>query len=294
MSFTAKDVMKLREQTGVGMMDCKKALTEADGDMEQAVEILRKKGMATSAKRADKIASQGVVSACIKGNVGVLVEVNCESDFVARGEQFKSFVDKIAEYIVANDVEDVAAVVAANQDLLHETIAKIGEKIEVRRFVKYVTDGAHKVDSYIHMGGKIGVLVEMDAQASDELIHDVALQIAAANPKYVTSAEVPAEEVEHEKEILKAQALNEAKPKPLNIIEKMIEGRIHKFYKEVCLVEQPFVKDADKTVAQLLKERGGVTVVKFTRYTMGEGLEKKQEDLAAEVEAQINKAKSGN
>ena len=129
MSFTAKDVMKLREQTGVGMMDCKKALTEADGDMEQAVEILRKKGMATSAKRADKIASQGVVSACIKGNVGVLVEVNCESDFVARGEQFKSFVDKIAEYIVANDVEDVAAVVAANQDLLHETIAKIGEKI---------------------------------------------------------------------------------------------------------------------------------------------------------------------
>ena len=205
MSFTAKDVMKLREQTGVGMMDCKKALTEADGDMEQAVEILRKKGMATSAKRADKIASQGVVSACIKGNVGVLVEVNCESDFVARGEQFKSFVDKIAEYIVANDVEDVAAVVAANQDLLHETIAKIGEKIEVRRFVKYVTDGAHKVDSYIHMGGKIGVLVEMDAPASDELIHDVALQIAAANPKYVTSAEVPAEEVEHEKEILKAQ-----------------------------------------------------------------------------------------
>lgn len=294
MSFTAKDVMKLREQTGVGMMDCKKALTEADGDMEQAVEILRKKGMATSAKRADKIASQGVVSACIKGSIGVLVEVNCESDFVARGDQFKSFVGKIAEYIADNDVEDVAAVVAANQDLLHETIAKIGEKIEVRRFVKYVTDGAHKVDSYIHMGGKIGVLVEMDASASDEIIHDVALQIAAASPKYVTPAEVPAEEVEHEKEILKAQAMNEPKPKPLNIIEKMIEGRIHKFYKEICLVEQPFVKDADKSVAQLLKENGNVSVVRFTRYTMGEGLEKKQEDLAAEVEAQINKAKAGN
>ena len=195
MSFTAKDVMKLREQTGVGMMDCKKALVEADGDMEQAVEILRKKGMATSAKRADKVASQGVVSACIKGSVGVLVEVNCESDFVARGDQFNEFVGKIAAYIADNDVEDVAAVVAANQDLLHETIAKIGEKIEIRRFVKYVTDGAHKVDSYIHMGGKIGVLVEMDAAASDELIHDVALQIAAANPKYVTSAEVPAEEI---------------------------------------------------------------------------------------------------
>lgn len=294
MSFTAKDVMKLREQTGVGMMDCKKALVEADGDMEQAVEILRKKGMATSAKRADKVASQGVVSACIKGSVGVLVEVNCESDFVARGDQFNEFVGKIASYIADNDVEDVAAVVAANQDLLHETIAKIGEKIAIRRFVKYVTDGAHKVDSYIHMGGKIGVLVEMDAAASDELIHDVALQIAAANPKYVTSAEVPAEEIEHEKEILKAQALNEPKPKPINIIEKMVEGRINKFYKEVCLVEQPFVKDADKAVKQLLKENGGVSVVRFTRYTMGEGLEKKEEDLAAEVEAQINKAKSGN
>lgn len=294
MSFTAKDVMKLREQTGVGMMDCKKALVEADGDMEQAVEILRKKGMATSAKRADKVASQGVVSACIKGSVGVLVEVNCESDFVARGDQFNEFVGKIAAYIADNDVEDVAAVVAANQDLLHETIAKIGEKIEIRRFVKYVTDGTHKVDSYIHMGGKIGVLVEMDAAASDELIHDVALQIAAANPKYVTSAEVPAEEIEHEKEILKAQALNEPKPKPINIIEKMVEGRINKFYKEVCLVEQPFVKDADKAVKQLLKENGGVSVVRFTRYTMGEGLEKKEEDLAAEVEAQINKAKSGN
>ena len=294
MSFTAKDVMKLREQTGVGMMDCKKALVEADGDMEQAVEILRKKGMATSAKRADKVASQGVVSACIKGSVGVLVEVNCESDFVARGDQFNEFVGKIAAYIADNDVEDVAAVVAANQDLLHETIAKIGEKIEIRRFVKYVTDGAHKVDSYIHMGGKIGVLVEMDAAASDELIHDVALQIAAANPKYVTSAEVPAEEIEHEKEILKAQALNEPKPKPINIIEKMVEGRINKFYKEVCLVEQPFVKDGEKTIKQLLKENGGAEVVKFTRYTMGEGLEKKSEDLAAEVEAQINKAKAGN
>ena len=294
MSFTAKDVMKLREQTGVGMMDCKKALTEADGDMEQAVEILRKKGMATSAKRADKVASQGVVSACIKGSVGVLVEVNCESDFVARGDQFTDFVGKIASYIAENDVQDVAAVVAANQDLLHETIAKIGEKIEVRRFVKYVTDGAHKVDSYIHMGGKIGVLVEMSAGASDELIHDIALQIAAASPKYVSSAEVPAAEIEHEKEILKAQALNEPKPKPINIIEKMVEGRINKFYKEVCLVEQPFVKDGEKTIKQLLKENGGAEVVKFTRYTMGEGLEKKSEDLAAEVEAQINKAKAGN
>ena len=294
MSFTAKDVMKLREQTGVGMMDCKKALTEADGDMEQAVEILRKKGVATSAKRADKVASQGVVSSCIKGNIGVLVEVNCESDFVARGDQFKEFVNKIAEYIADNNVNDVAEVVAANQDLLHDTVAKIGEKIEVRRFAKYVIDDAHKVDSYIHMGGKIGVLVEMSANASAEIIHDVALQIAAASPKYVTPAEVPSEEIEHEKEILKAQALNEPKPKPVAIIEKMVEGRIHKFYKKVCLMEQPFVKDADKSIAQLLKENGGAAVVKFTRYTMGEGLEKKTEDLAAEVEAQINKAKSGN
>ena len=290
MSFTAKDVMKLREQTGVGMMDCKKALTESDGDMEQAVEILRKKGMATSAKRADKVASQGIVSSYISGKVGVLLEVNCESDFVARGDQFKEFVNAIAAYIADNDVADVDQVVKDNETLLHETVAKIGEKISIRRFTKYACDGDHKVDSYIHMGGKIGVMVEASANASDELLHDVALQIAAANPTYVDSSEVPEAEIAHEKEILMAQALNEPKPKPVNIIEKIIMGRIEKYYKEVCLIEQPFVKDGNIAVKALLK-KDNVTITKFTRYTMGEGLEKKEEDHAAEVEAQINKAK---
>lgn len=285
--------MDLRAKTGVGMMDCKKALVEADGDMEKAVEILREKGMATSVKRAGKIASQGIVEAYREGNVVVLVEVNCESDFVARGDQYKDFVVQVAKFIANNNVSDIEEVKTAMADLLAETIAKIGEKIDIRRFAKYVENNT-KVDSYIHMGGKIGVVVETSANASEELTHDIALQIAASSPSYVNISEVPASEIEKEKEILKAQALNEDKPKPLNIIEKMVEGRINKYYKEVCLVEQPFVKDGDKAVKQILKEAGNVEVIKFTRFVMGEGLEKKEENLANEVEEQIAKAKANN
>ncbi len=288
MAFTNKDVMDLRAKTGVGMMDCKKALTEADGDMEKAIEILREKGMATSAKRAGKIASQGIVEAYINDKCGVLVEVNCESDFVARGEQYKAFVMQVAEYIANNDVDSVEQVSENMAAALAEAVAKIGEKIAIRRFAKYANTG--KLDSYIHMGGKIGVIVEMSGNASEELAHDICMQIAAANPSYVKVDEVPKDEIEKEKEILKAQALNEDKPKPLAIIEKMVEGRINKYYKEVCLVEQPFVKDGDKTIKALLKE-AGADVVRFTRFVMGEGLEKKDENLADEVQAQINSAK---
>jgi len=288
MAFTNKDVMELRAKTGVGMMDCKKALTESDGDMEKAVEILREKGMATSAKRAGKIASQGIVEAYINDKCGVLVEVNCESDFVARGEQYKAFVMQVAEYIANNNVDTVEQVSENMATATAEAVAKIGEKIAIRRFAKYANTG--KLDSYIHMGGKIGVLVEMNGNASAELAHDICMQIAAANPSYVKVDEVPKDEIEKEKEILKAQALNEDKPKPLNIIEKMVEGRINKYYKEVCLVEQPFVKDGDKTIKALLKE-AGADVVRFTRFVMGEGLEKKEENLADEVQAQINSAK---
>ncbi len=216
MAFTAKDVQDLRARTGVGMMDCKKALVETDGNMEKAIEYLREKGIATAAKKAGRIASEGIVDSYIHmgGKVGVLVEVNCETDFVARGEQFKNFV------------------------------------------------------------------------------HDVALQIAAARPVYVTKEEVPASEVEHEKEILKAQALNEDKPKPMNIIEKMVEGRVQKFYKEVCLMEQDFVKDPSKTITQLLNETISaigekITVRRFVRYEMGEGLEKKVDNFAEEINAQV-------
>ncbi len=288
MAFTNKDVMELRAKTGVGMMDCKKALTEADGDMEKAVEILREKGMATSAKRAGKIASQGIVEAYINDKCGVLVEVNCESDFVARGDQYKAFVMQVAEYIANNNVDSVEQVSENMATATAEAVAKIGEKIAIRRFAKYSNTG--KLDSYIHMGGKIGVLVEMRGNANAELAHDICMQIAAANPSYVKVDEVPKDEIEKEKEILKAQALNEDKPKPLNIIEKMVEGRINKYYKEVCLVEQPFVKDGDKTIKALLKE-AGADVVRFTRFVMGEGLEKKEENLADEVQAQINSAK---
>ncbi|MDE6275478.1 MAG: translation elongation factor Ts [Clostridia bacterium] len=288
MAFTNKDVMELRAKTGVGMMDCKKALTESDGDMEKAVEILREKGMATSAKRAGKIASQGIVEAYINDKCGVLVEVNCESDFVARGDQYKAFVMEVAKYIADKDVKNVEEVIDGMATATAEAVAKIGEKIAIRRYAKYANTG--KLDSYIHMGGKIGVLVEMSGNASAELAHDICMQIAAANPSYVKVDEVPKEEIEKEKEILKAQALNEDKPKPLNIIEKMVEGRINKYYKEVCLVEQPFVKDGDKTIKTLLKE-AGADVVRFTRFVMGEGLEKKEENLADEVQAQIISAK---
>ncbi len=288
MAFTNKDVMDLRAKTGVGMMDCKKALTEADGDMEKAIEILREKGMATSAKRAGKIASQGIVEAYINDKCGVLVEVNCESDFVARGEQYKAFVMQVAEYIANNDIDSVEQVSENMATALAEAVAKIGEKIAIRRFAKYANTG--KLDSYIHMGGKIGVIVEMSGNASEELAHDICMQIAAANPSYVKVDEVPKDEIEKEKEILKAKALNEDKPKPLAIIEMTVEGRINKYYKEVCLVEQPFVKDGDKTIKALLKE-AGADVVRFTRFVMGEGLEKKDENLADEVQAQINSAK---
>lgn len=279
MSFTNKDVMNLRAKTGVGMMDCKKALTEADGDMEKAIEILREKGMATAAKRADKIASQGIVYAYTANGVGVLVEVNCESDFVARGDQFKDFVNTIAEFIATNKPANVD-VLNANQtvqDLLHDAIAKIGEKIDIRRFALYEGN----VETYIHMGGKIGVMIE--SSCSSEIAHDVALQIAAANPTYLVKEDVPQAEIEKEREILKAQALNEPKPKPMNIIEKMVEGRISKYFKDVCLMEQVFVKDGDKVVKNIVDGE----VKKFVRFEMGEGLEKKSEDLSAEVEAQI-------
>ena len=262
-------------------MDCKKALTEANGDMEKAIELLREKGMATASKRADKIASQGIVYAMTKGNSGVLVEVNCESDFVARGDQFKDLANAVANYIIDNNIADIETLnnEQAINDLVHEAIAKIGEKINVRRFAKFNGN----VTSYIHMGGKIGVMLE--GTCSEEIAHDVALQIAAANPLYLAKEDVPAAALEKEKEILKAQALNEGKPAA--IVDKMVVGRINKYYKDVCLLEQAFVKDGDKAVKNILDG----TISSFVRFEMGEGLEKKSEDLASEVQAQIDAQK---
>ena len=284
MSFTNKDVFELRAKTGVGVVDCKNALIASDGDMEKAIELLREKGKATSEKRAGKIASQGVVDTYINGNVGVIVEVNCESDFVARGDQYKEYVAKVAKYIAENDVTTVEALSEALKEVTSEYVAKIGEKITIRRFEKYVANGT-QLSSYIHMGGAIGVIVETK-NASGEVAHDVALQIAAAAPQYVKDSDVPAEVVAKEKEIMLAQAMNDEKNanKPKEILEKMIQGKIGKFYKEICLLEQAFVKDQGVAVKSILN---GAEVIRFTRLVMGEGLEKKEENLQDEVAAQI-------
>lgn len=287
MAFTSKDVMELRQRTGVGMMDCKKALVATDGDMEAAIDFLREKGMATAAKKEARIAAEGIVYAASKNGKSVLLEVNCESDFVAGGPVFKEYVGKVAEYILDNAPASVEDVVAAMQSVTNEYVMKMGEKLSIRRYMVYEANDT-VVDTYIHMGGKIGVMVEASKGASSEVVHDVALQIAAANSQYVTRDEVPQAEVEHEKEILKAQAMNEDSKKPEAIIEKMLVGRINKFYKEVCLTEQVFVKNPDITIAQYLKQNGDVTVIRFTRYAMGEGLQKREDDFVGEVMAQAH------
>ncbi len=290
MAFTSKDVMELRGRTGVGMMDCKKALVATDGDMEAAIDYLREKGIATAAKKESRIAAEGIVFAANKGDKSVLLEVNCESDFVANGPIFHEYVGKVADYVLDNENASVADVTAAMTDVTNEYVMKMGEKISIRRFTVYTANDS-VIDTYIHMGGKIGVMVEASANAPKEVVHDVALQIAAANAQYVNKDEVPADVVAHEKEILKAQSLNEPNPKPLAIIEKMIEGRINKFFKEICLLDQVFVKNSDITIAQYLAQNGGASIIRFTRYAMGEGLQKREDNFAEEVmqQAGLNK-----
>ncbi len=290
MSFTALDVKNLREMTGCGMMDCKKALTETDGDMDKAIDFLREKGMASAAKRSGKIASEGICYTAVNGNVGVLVEVNCESDFVARGDMFLAYVKDVAEYIFNNDVNNVEEVIEACKDRTNEAIQKIGENIKIRRFAKYVSN--ETLDSYMHMGGKIGVLVECAKGASSETIHDVALQIAAAKPSYVKEDEVPAEVLEKEKEIMIAQMKNDPKfaNKPEAVLANIVNGKINKYYEENCLLKQAFVKDPSLTISALLAKENS-TVLKFARFEMGEGLQKKSENLADEVAAQVEAMK---
>lgn len=286
--YTMEDVKTLRERTGAGISDCSKALKENDGDMEKAIDYLREKGIATAAKKSGRIASEGICYAEVKGNTAVLLEVNCESDFVSKGDLFKAFAKEVAEYIFNNDVKDVEEVKTAMEDKTTEAIQKIGENIKIRRFDKYVSDNA--VDSYIHMGGKIGVLVECAAGVSKETLHDVALQIAAAKPLYVKEDEVPADVLEKEKEILLMQIKNDPKlaAKPQQVIEKMVEGKIKKYYEENCLNDQAFVKDPSLKVKDLLAKENSY-VIRFTRFEMGEGLEKKSNDFAAEVAEQMAK-----
>ena len=286
-NISAAMVRDLREKTGAGMMDCKKALTETNGDMQKAIDYLREKGIAKAAKKSGRIAAEGACAAYVSedGKFGAVTEINCETDFTASNADFRALVKKITEHVAKTNPADLDALNASViedgktvADIVTEATATIGEKISVRRFVRY--EGA-KVVSYIHMGGKIGVLVALDG-GTDELGKDVAMQIAASNPSAIDRNSVDAAELEHEKEILRKQALEEGKPE--KIVEKMVEGRINKFYKEVCLVEQIFVKDNEKTVKDIL---GKVKVLAFTRYQLGEGIEKKQSDFAAEVAAQL-------
>ena len=301
MAFTAKDVSALRERTGCGMMDCKKALTASDGDMEKAIEFLREKGLAAAAKKAGRIAAEGVVYAIVDEakKVGVVIEVNSETDFVAKNEQFMTFVDTCAKTVIAENPADVDALLNCTAvggtetiaDLLREKILTIGENMKIRRFARFEGD----VVTYVHGGGRIGVMVKFDTDVADNatfktLAKDIAMQVAASNPSYLNKESVPAETVAHEKEILTAQAINEGKP--ANIAEKMVMGRIGKFYKEVCLVEQPFIKDGDinvqKHIDAVAKEIGGsIKVVDFVRFEKGEGLEKREDNFADEVASMV-------
>lgn len=295
MAFTAKDVQALREKTGVGMMDCKKALTEAGGDMEKAVALLREKGLSAAAKKSGRIAAEGVVLSVVEGNVGVVVEVNSETDFVAKNEGFMEFVREVASTIVKENPSDVDDLLAKSlnqgsatvQAALQDKILVIGENLKIRRFARHEA----VCSSYVHGGGRIGVLVRFETDLGgkpefEAYAKDIAMQIAAAGPQYVSKEDVPASVIDKEKEILTAQAINEGKPQ--NIAEKMVQGRIGKYYKEVCLLEQPFVKDQDQTVAAYTKATasqlgGSIAILGFDRFEKGEGLEKREDNFADEV-----------
>ena len=304
MAITASMVKELREMTGAGMMDCKKALNETNGDMDAAIEFLRKNGQAKAEKKAGRIAAEGIVKAVVKDDkVAAIVEVNSETDFVAKNEEFQGFVNAVVNQVADSDAADMDAFMseawAADttktvKDALVEKVAVIGENLNIRRFEKIVTDGC--VVDYIHGGGRIGVLIEAEADVvNDEIkkcLKNVAMQVAAMSPKYTSRAEVSQEYMDHEKEILLAAAKKENPEKPENIIEKMIIGRLNKELKEICLLDQAYVQDSDLTVAKYVEKvakenNANVTVKRFVRFETGEGIEKKQEDFAAEVAAQM-------
>ena len=290
--ITASQVKDLREKTGAGMMDCKKVLTETDGDMEKAIELLRERGIAKAAKKSGRIAAEGLVESYISedGKVGAVVEVNAETDFVAKNDEFKTFVASVAKQVVEKNPKDLDDLLAQEsideagktvKDVLTDKIAKIGENMNIRRFTRFESEGL--LESYIHGDGKIAVLVNMKG-GDHEVAKDVCMQIAAARPEYLNEASVPEDRLNKEKEILKVQTMNEGKPEA--IAEKIVQGRIRKFFEEVCLVDQPFVKDPNKKVSELLKEHNA-EVVEFARFEKGEGIEKKEENFAEEVMKQL-------
>ena len=282
-------IKELRDLSGAGLMDCKKALEASNNDIDEAIDYLRKKGISKAAKKADRVAAEGLSTVVIDGNNASIVEVNCETDFVAKNEKFVNLVNKIAELIVKNDVKTMeeAMSLSTEEGTLNDTIvnftATIGEKISFRRFARLSKTDSQNFGSYIHMGGRIAVLTLLEG-ADEETAKDVSMHAAAMRPSYVKREDVPAEEVERETSVLKEQAMNEGKP--AEIAEKMVNGRINKFYKEICLEEQDFVKDSDMTVGAFVKSKNG-SIINMVRFEVGEGIEKKEENFAEEVMNQI-------
>ncbi|EQB88164.1 elongation factor Ts [Clostridium punense] len=299
--ITAGMVKELRERTGAGMMDCKKALNETNGDMDKAIEVLREKGLAAAAKKAGRIAAEGIVTTYISEDMklGAVVEVNCETDFVAANDEFKALVENVAKMVALSNVSTVEELVAQKyiadesatlQETVTALIAKIGENMSVRRFERFKVENGI-IQSYIHGNGKIGVLVELACEKQDPVLatigKDIAMQVAAANPLFLNKDAVDNESLEKEKEIYRVQALNEGKPE--NIVDKMVMGRVNKYYKEVCLVEQVWVKNGDYTITKYLQEESkkigaDITVTRFARFERGEGIEKKEDNFAEEVQ----------
>lgn len=287
MAITAADVKKLREISGAGMMDCKKALNETDGNIDAAVDFLRKKGLSAASKKAGRIAAEGVVVSVCEGSTGVVLEVNAETDFVSKNDQFVEFVNAIAKLIIAKNPADLAALLASDFDgehtveqALSQLIATIGENMSIRRFERIEVSGT--TAGYVHGAGKIGVLIGIEGDVDAALARGVAMHVAAANPKFISRDDVDAALVERERAVLSERAIASGKPEA--IVDKIVAGQLGKFYSEICLLEQDFVMDTDKKVGKAL---GDARIVAMARFGLGEGIEKKEEDFAAEVAAQI-------
>lgn len=294
MAVNAKMVKELREKTGAGMMDCKKALTETDGNMEKAMEWLREKGISKAQKKADRIAAEGSAAIEVSGNTAVLFEVNCETDFVTKNDSFKSLLKELGAHLLSQKPATVEEALEQKLqgegdklgDYITDVVAKIGEKISLRRFVLKEKTDNDAFGAYLHMGGNIGVLTVLEGSTDEAAAKDVAMHVAAVNPRYVSREEIPEEEANSEREMLKTQALNEGKPE--NIVEKMVEGRLNKFFQEICLLDQNFVKDPDQTVKAYVDSKGG-KITGFDRFEVGEGMEKREENFADEVMSQVKK-----
>ncbi|MFK9092426.1 translation elongation factor Ts [Bacillus salipaludis] len=293
MAVTAQMVKELREKTGAGMMDCKKALTETNGDMEKAIDFLREKGIAKAANKADRIAAEGLTSILTEGNDAVILEVNSETDFVAKNEGFQTLVKELASHLIKNNpatVEEATAQTMENgatvADHINAAIAKIGEKLSLRRFAVLSKTDNDAFGAYLHMGGRISVLTVLEGTTDADAAKDISMHIAALRPKYVSRDQVSQDEVERERQVLTTQALNEGKPE--NIVAKMVEGRLGKYFEDVCVLDQTFVKNPDQKVRQFVESKGA-TLREFVRYEVGEGIEKREDNFAEEVMNQVNK-----